>query len=305
MKDYKIEKINIGKVGDFEVGIPFIKLGHGSPKLTIITGIHGNEHTGLLIIRRLLDKLELKRGTLQLVLSANPLSKINLKRESPIDLLDLNRIFPGKKEGSITERIAYKLTQVLGDNDLVIDLHTMQQRLKPMVIFVTCNTKADEKSLDAIKAFNVERVWKIKAINEDKYNQTLGSFLARQMVPHFALETEELDKISEKDLNMIHEGLGNVMANLGMVDKKINKTEIKCFKRNKINADETGIFIPLKEIDSIIKLGDVVGNILSSQDFKMNPVKSSKKGFICDIKTKVFVHEGEHIFSIGQWENGN
>jgi uncharacterized protein len=305
MDDFKIKKINIGHVGDFEVGIPFIKIGQGSPKITILTGIHGDEHTGLLIIKRLLDQIELKKGTLQLILSANPLAKINLKRESSIDLLDLNRIFPGKKEGSITERMAHKLTQILCDNDLVIDLHTMKQKVKPTVIFVTCNTPVDERSLDAIKAFNVERVWKIKALSENNYNQSLGSFLARQMIPHFALETEDLERISQADLNTIHDGLENVMANLGMVDKEIKKSDIKSFKRNKMNAGTTGVFIPLKEVDAIINFGDVVGNILSLQDFKIKPINSLKAGFISDIKTKVFVHEGDHIFSIGEWENGS
>ena len=94
--------------------IPVIKLGYGNPKITILTGLHGDEYSGLLILKELLNKIEVKKGTLQLIVCANPLARVTKTRETFTDFMDLNRAFPGDEKGSMTQKIAHKLLQNLG-----------------------------------------------------------------------------------------------------------------------------------------------------------------------------------------------
>ncbi len=300
MKGIKINGIKAGKVGHFDIEIPIIKIGNGNPKVTIMTGMHGDEFTGLLIIKKLIDQIELKAGTLQLILCANPLARFSKTRVSPIDLVDINRVFPGDNNGSITNRIAHKLMQIVGDSDLVIDLHTMSNRTKPLPIFVTCGNGIDAKTIDALRAFNQNKIWKVESSNENKYQQTLGALLARQMIPHFGLEMDNIDKISDEDIENVVDGLKNVLTKQKMIEGIVKEIELSFFKRNQFNAHHTGIFLPLKNIDDEINEGDVVGEVLDVNDFEIKEIRSLKKGFVCDILSKMFVHEGEHIFSVGE-----
>jgi len=296
----KIQKINIGKAGHFDIDLPLIRIGTGSPKVTILTGMHGDEFSGLLIIKKLLDKLELKTGTLQIILCANPIAGFSKTRESTIDSTDLNRCFPGNPNGTITERLANKLTHIMADSDLVIDIHNMQNKTKPTLLLISCNNKTDEKTIEIIKVFNAERVWKIHAISEEKYSQTLGAFLARQMIPHFAVEVDAIETASEDDINFIINGIENVLAKFKMVEKEIIEKELKYFKRMQLFSHTAGIFTPLKEVDEEIKEGEDIGGILNINEFVEEPVKCQNKGFVCDISKRKFVHEGEHIASIGE-----
>lgn len=298
-KELDIKKIKAGKYGHFDIEIPLLKIGNGNPKLTILTGMHGDEYSGLLILRKFLDEAELLKGTLQVIFSANPLARAQKRRETEADLLDLNRVFPGKEDGSITERIAHKITSIVGDSDLVIDLHTMKSRVTPTVIQISCKTDVDEKCREYVRAFNNEKVWFIETTNEGRYVQTMCSFLSRQLIPNFGIEVNNVDKISGDDIDKIIDGLKSIMAKLGMTNYDIKSCEPKLFRREKVYGHYSGIFIPVKEPDSEITVGEIVGHIMDTHDMQLKEVISQKNGFISDIHTKCFVNEGDHLYSLG------
>jgi len=110
-----------------EVDIAIGRVGSGRPIGLVIAGIHGDEGPwGAWAIRKLLEASmigELK-GSLRIVPVANPLAMEADARNSPLDALDLNRSFPGRREGSHTERLAATLTEsVVEGADVVLDLH--------------------------------------------------------------------------------------------------------------------------------------------------------------------------------------
>lgn len=103
------------------------EVGEGFPRATIIAGVHGDEGPwGALAIRYLLKNIEINDllGSLKIVPVANPLAMEADSRVSPIDDLDLNRVFPGDPNGSHTQRIAATLVEyTLNCSDYVYDLH--------------------------------------------------------------------------------------------------------------------------------------------------------------------------------------
>jgi hypothetical protein len=112
-------------VGRVELAIG--EVGNGHPRALVTVGIHGDEGPwGAWAIHKTLGSVDFEelRGSLRVVPVANPLAMEADARCSPLDGLDLNRTFPGKPDGSHTERLAAALTrQVLEDVDVVIDLH--------------------------------------------------------------------------------------------------------------------------------------------------------------------------------------
>ena len=110
-----------------QIGLTIGEVGSGTPIGLIAAGVHGDEGPwGAWAIRKLLTETPLDelRGTLRIIPTANPLAMEADLRNAPLDMLDLNRVFPGSASGSHTERLAAVITEhaVAGAN-IVIDLH--------------------------------------------------------------------------------------------------------------------------------------------------------------------------------------
>ncbi|MBL8034243.1 MAG: succinylglutamate desuccinylase/aspartoacylase family protein [Leptospiraceae bacterium] len=95
-------------------------------KITIIAAIHGDELNGVRILHELaaaLEPIDLA-GSLCLVPVANLMGYANHSRYLP-DRRDLNRMFPGLKDGSEGARLAHFLwTHFIAQADVVLDLHS-------------------------------------------------------------------------------------------------------------------------------------------------------------------------------------
>ena len=97
------------------------------PCLALVAGVHGDEAEGmaaLVDLWRDLDPATLS-GSVILVTVANPPAFGANQRRSPIDGVDLNRVFPGNAEGSPSERLAHALFRLVADNaQFLFTLHS-------------------------------------------------------------------------------------------------------------------------------------------------------------------------------------
>ncbi|MEM6430972.1 MAG: M14 family metallopeptidase [Deinococcota bacterium] len=114
-----------GHAATSKLELHYGEVGQDGPLATLVAGVHGDEGPwGALAIQKLLERpLSCLTGRLRIILAANPLAAEANSRNAPLDVLDLNRTFPGDTRGSHTERLAAELAQVIDGSDLVIDLH--------------------------------------------------------------------------------------------------------------------------------------------------------------------------------------
>jgi len=100
-------------------------VGSKKPRVTITCGVHGDEGpwSALAVRRALAEPLAQLTGSVRVILAANPTAIEADARTSPLDQLDLNRTFPGKTDGSHTERLAAALAELVEGSDVLIDLH--------------------------------------------------------------------------------------------------------------------------------------------------------------------------------------
>ena len=94
----------------------------------------GDELNGLAVIRQVLKRLDPKRlsGSVIAVLIVNLHAFHAHQAFNPIDGKKMNRCFPGQKDGTSSERIAYRLFQsAVLQADYCIDLH--QGGVRPMI----------------------------------------------------------------------------------------------------------------------------------------------------------------------------
>lgn len=112
-----------------------IERGHGTDRVAIIGGIHGDEPAGEEIITRLAERLPNDcPKTIQLILANEPALELG---ERYIER-DLNRAFPGDLEGDAYETVlAARLTRLLEGCEAVLALHTSHSAPPPFAIYST------------------------------------------------------------------------------------------------------------------------------------------------------------------------
>lgn len=112
--------------GWIPVPVVSIKQGQG-PKVVVMAGNHGDEYEGQIIISQLIAAFQASdvQGQLIMLPMANFPAAQAGQRTSPLDQLNMNRIFPGNSLGSTTEVMAnYIETVLLAEADYFIDIHS-------------------------------------------------------------------------------------------------------------------------------------------------------------------------------------
>lgn len=97
------------------------------PTMMISAGVHGAEYIGVQALSELsreLDPRELKGNVICLHVANPSAFRDYVRFFVPEDGKNLNRVFPGKKDGTLSERIAWTITGKLQSKaDYYIDLH--------------------------------------------------------------------------------------------------------------------------------------------------------------------------------------
>jgi uncharacterized protein len=128
--DWTVERIPIASLASgAEIWLALHELrgrrGDG-PTLGLCAGIHGDEAVGVEILFRMRERLDARdlRGRVVMLPCANPLSYAAITRNTPLDMTNLNRVFPGDPHGGFTEQLADRVTtRFLSRVDALVDLH--------------------------------------------------------------------------------------------------------------------------------------------------------------------------------------
>lgn len=109
--------------------IPFtiIRGAEPGPTLALIAGTHGSEVAPILALQRVRELLPARqlKGTVLLVHVANMPSFLGRTiYYSPVDGKNLNRMYPGRPDGTVSERIAHAITtEIITRADYLVDMH--------------------------------------------------------------------------------------------------------------------------------------------------------------------------------------
>jgi hypothetical protein len=212
-KDLKI------RISEFYTATPVfipVTVLHGArpgPAVYVTAAVHGNEINGVEMarqLRALVDPGRL-RGTLILVVIANPISFLTMTRDLP-DGRDLNRFFPGRDHGSMASHIADAIFQkVVRRADYGIDLHTAASGRTNLP-----HVRADLKSpvlRRLSSAFGCEVVFDMPG-----EEGMLRRAATQAGVPTIVYEAGEPLKFQRTLIRRGVEGVCNVLADLKMYD---------------------------------------------------------------------------------------
>lgn len=199
-----------------EVRLPLLRMGNGTgPVLAITAGVHGDEYEGVRAIFECFGELAGRalRGTVLAVPVVNPPAHWACERLSPVDGLNLAREFPGRAEGTVSERIAWHLTEdVIARADFYLDLHSggVRYGMPSMAGYAAF----DERGRAAAEVFGAPVIWGHPVIEPGR---TISAALQRG-IPFLYTEAWGAGRMAAADVAMMRRGIFNVMRHLVMLD---------------------------------------------------------------------------------------
>lgn len=268
------------------------------PTVLFTAGIHGDEVNGVEIVRQLIAKgiNKPKCGTIICIPVINIFGFINLSREFP-DGRDLNRVFPGSKNGSLASRVAHKLIrEVIPHVDLIIDYHTGSANRfnAPQIRIIK-----DNRKLNALaKIFGSPFVLYTKNIKKSFRNTCCK--LGKSML---LFEGGKSLHIDANVTNFGVNGTKRILHHLGMLNSKFKSTPTKkqCVLITESKwqrANYSGMFKASILINSKVKKGQVMGNITDPYGKFNHFVKAENTGYIININQSPIVYQGDALFHI-------
>ncbi|UUA11552.1 MULTISPECIES: succinylglutamate desuccinylase/aspartoacylase family protein [Streptomyces] len=272
-------------LGTLTVDIP-LTLVNGArpgPRVVITAGVHGGEFTGIDAATRLAALLEPGevRGQIVLCPVANPPAVYQGRLGvSPVDGVNINRVFPGDPEGGPTERLAaWLFTHLLDGAEAYIDLHSggIDEVLRDFVGYrLTGNPELDARTADMAHSVGIEDV--ILGLNAEGGNSHAAA--ARQGIPAILVETGDLGERDPAIARRLVDGLYGVLARLGVLESETrNSTAVREWVWVAgVTSDATGLWYPEFSLGDDVTEGQVIGRVIDPADGREHKIHTPASG---------------------------
>ncbi len=269
------------------------------PTVLITAGIHGDEINGIEIVRKLISKKynKPKKGTIICIPILNVFGFIAQNRLFP-DGKDLNRVFPGSKNGSLASRVAYHFTkEILPHANYCIDFHTGgASRFNAAQIRVSPN---DYVAMKYAKIFNPPFIV-VSKILDKSFRQTC----LKMKIPVLLFEGGKSMSTHSEIIQTGINGTLNILHHLEMLKpafKVENNTENKPITVERstwIRAHKSGLLHVKTTINSFVKKGTVLASITDPFATMNVKVKAPEDGYLININQSPIVHQGDAVFHL-------
>ena len=290
------------------------RYGRSGPRISVVTGIHGDELEGQYVCfelaRRLNASPECLTGIVDIYPAMNPNGLDSWMRGIPAFDLDMNRIFPGRSDGDMNEYIASQIMADLEGSDLCLDIHASNIYLTEIP-----QIRINEKHRDALLPFareaNVNFIWVHGAstVLEATLAYSLNSRGTRTLVVEMGVGM----RITRSYGSQLADGILNLMRGLGIWRGETVLPRVPVVSEDPadvtfLNAHRSGVFIKQTEIGALINRGDCLGQIVDPPTGRvLDTVISPTDGWLFTVREYPMVSEGSlmgRILSREAYERG-
>jgi predicted deacylase len=303
--------------GHVPIPIAVLKRGHG-PTLLLTGGNHGDEYEGPVALMKLVRRLPrlALRGRLIVIPGLNFPALLNGTRTSPMDGANLNRSFPGRRHGSLTEMIAHYLDSELFPRcDAVLDIHAGGASTDYLPTLLAAPPADRDRRVAyrrLIDAFGAPRVMFMDLLGEDR---TFGAAVERHGVHFLCGEFGGHAVCGLDGLQLVEEGIERLMDAMGMLegaapppprhDSRLLKVE---GERHYVFAPVGGIFEPAFRLGDEVVAGQSAGFIHDPRRPAQAPseVRFEGAGLAVCIRALARVEEGDclgHLATDATWSS--
>lgn len=284
--------------------IPVVLLNGTNPGSTLYlqSVSDGDELNGLAVIRRILHRLDPTRlnGRIIAVLIVNIHAFLDGQSLNPVDGKKMNRCFPGRRNGTSSERIAHHLYQhAIKQADYCIDLH--QGGVRPMIDEV--RVRADRRKRVHKSCMDLARVFGIGyVLDASGPDGQLARVAPEQGIPTIDPELGGCHGWDESSIRKGVLGVENVLKNYGFIqgEPQIPEKQVVVDGFLSIISNRGGfieyhadLYDHLQKGDPVVNITDAFGNVLET-------LHAPQESILWSRTLKPMIASGESVATVGK-----
>lgn len=302
--------IEVPKGLDAGTNIPVVVVNGSRPGkvLALVAGAHGTEYASIIALEQLIARLDPQQisGTVIVLPLVNvPSFEKIVPHINPVDGQSMNRKYPGKIDGTQTERASYLITkQVIEQADHLIDLHggDLDESLRPYSYWTrTGNAKQDAASREMVLAFGLDHIIISDRPKDPAASIYLENTASTRGKPSFTAEAGHAGTTDPEDMRKLVDGCLNVMRYLKMLpgEAKLVERPVWIEKVLNLNSDQTGIFYPAVTRGTYVEQGMLVGYVTDYVGNRTFEARAPGAGVVLFIRAVPSMVKGDTIATIG------
>jgi N-alpha-acetyl-L-2,4-diaminobutyrate deacetylase len=245
---------------------PIAVIARGTGPSVLLTGAnHGDELEGPIALTKLIRDLDPARvrGRIVVLPALNYPAFRAGRRTSPIDGGNMNRAFPGRADGTITQQMAdWVYRALLPGMDAVLDIHSGGRTME-FLPFAAIHELADKaqqaRAAAMLEAFAAPVGLVLRELDAEGMLDTAVESLGK---PHLSTELGGGGSTTPATVAIAERGIRNVLRHLGILDGAPDRTGpvrwMACDDRSYLIADGDGLVEYAVELGAPVKAGDMV-----------------------------------------------
>ena len=281
-----------------------IKNGRSRTRLSLVTGTHGDELEGqylaYMVGKYIDENISLLDGILDIYPALNPMGIDSITRGIPMFDLDMNRVFPGTKDGTMAEVVCAAIVDDISGSDVCVDVHSSNIFLKE-IPQIRMSVPTAPALLPYAKMMNVDFVWihESATVLESTLAHTLNTRGTKTLVVEMGVGM----RITKEYCEQLFDGLLNLMKNLGMWKGDTAPVREPVISEGRevgfVNSDAAGIFVPCADFGDSVKEGDHIGDVVDPLTSKVvEEVRAVCGGMIFTLREYPVVYGGSLLARI-------
>lgn len=253
--------------GAVMIPVTVVKRGQG-PTALLTGGNHGDEYEGPVALSKLAQRLTAEEvsGRVIIIPFMNTPAFHAGRRTSPIDKGNLNRSFPGKPDGTVTEKIAdYFRRTLLPLADIVLDIHSGGRTLD-FLPFAACHVLPDKHQQAqceaGMQAFNAPYSMRMLELDAGAMYDTAAEQQGKVFV------TTELGgggSSSARSVAIAERGVRNLLVHAGVLQGEVelrptvmlDMPDGSCF----VASEHDGLLEMCRDLGDQVRKGEVIARV--------------------------------------------
>jgi predicted deacylase len=301
---------DLSAYGTIPIPITCIRNGEG-PTALLIAGNHGDEYEGQVALAKLARRIKPNdvRGRIITLPALNYPAVVAGRRLSPLDEGNLNRLFPGKPDGSPTEMIAHYVTSALLPlADIVIDLHSGGRSLSylPCCLIRAGGTEAETQQLIELMRIFGAPIGSISDGAGGGGAVTLSAAAQALGVPSLTAELGGGATFSRQGEAIASQGVTRILKHIGILPNAETEPPppvrlMRVEGRDAFTyAPLPGIFEPAVEIGDTVSAGQIAGIIHPIEGPHQPPteIRFARPGLVACRRAPALTAPGDCLFKV-------
>lgn len=291
------------------IPVSIVQGSSGDSVLALVAGIHGSEPCPILALQRVRAELDpsVLQGTVIIVHIANVPSFVHRTiYRGPWDQKNLNRVFPGRADGTGSERIAHAITtNVIDQCDYLVDMHSGDgnEQLRPYSYWnhLGVDQKVDNIARDMARAFGLDHIVVDRGRPRDPAATLFCSNTAHvRGKPAVTTEAGQVGVPSDDEVALNVRGAFSVLQYLRMIPGNATLVPpIWIDPSQVLTSPTTGTWHPAVRAEQRVTTGELLGRITDYFGNTIEEVRSPMDGLLLYVVVSPAISEGEPLAMVG------